>query len=883
MMPLSWFTRRVRALVRRRAVELEMNDELRFHLDAMVAARVREGLRPDDARREAMLHFGGMEQVKERYRDARGVRHLDELGQDIRYGLRALRKAPGFTLVVLLTLTLGIGANTAVFSVVRGVLLRELPYGDASRLVMVWETDRNSGTDNEAASVPDYFDFLARSRSFDAIAGFAPNVANYIMPDGRPARVNIAEVTGAFLPTLGVSPVEGRSFVAAEDQRGGPRAVVVSERFVRTHMAVEGSPLGKVIRLDDSSFTIVGVVSSRMQFPTADTDLWVPFQLTPESGPRSRHFVNVVARMRPGVSAERAQREMGAVAAALEHENPNSNQARGVRIQPLEDALLGPVRQALVVLLGAVGLVLLIACVNVANLLLARLAARDREVAVRSALGATATRLAQQFVVEGLLLTMGASVLALMLAPTTLRVLVRLAPVSLPRLDEVRLDPVVLAVTLGVSVAVALAFGVLPALGARRWGLAQTLRVGQKGGASSRQHQPLRSALVTSEVALALVLVIGAALLMQSFWRLRRVDPGWRSTNLLRVQLQLPASRYPQSYSNFPAGWSRILDFERELVRRVTALPGVRNAALASNDPLALGFTNSFVIEGREAEAAAGQAELATRPVSAGYFATAGIPVLRGRGFEAGDDAKSPPVLLINDAAAKKYFANQSPVGRRLRFWGTWRTIIGVVGNERFAGLASEPPPAMYPPLSQTPMATVSLLVRTESEPSTLASAVNGVVWSLDRDIAPYGVTTMSDALDASVSQQRFMMQLLGLFAALALGLSLLGVYGVVSYGVAQRTHEIGVRMALGATRGEVVQYVLRQGARLSLVGAAVGVVVALGAVRLLSSQLYGVRPTDVPTFAGAVLGILAAAVLGSWLPALRASRVHPVVALRAE
>jgi putative ABC transport system permease protein len=880
----SHVARRLRALLRRDDVEAEMSDELRLHLEMAIADGERRGLSPEDARREALQYFGGMEQVKESYRDARGVRPLEELVLDVRYGLRTLRKAPTFTLVVLLTLTLGIGANTAIFSVVRGVLLRALPYANVDRLALLWETDRTSGTTSEGASIPDYFDFVSRARTFSSLAAFRSQPLNYVPAEGTPERLHAALVTGNFLSVLGVPTTLGRGFIAAEDQQGGPRAVVVSDRFWRSRLNADAGAIGRVLRLDDVSYVIVGVVAATMQFPTADTDLWIPLQPTPESGPRSNHSITVIGRMRAGVTREAAQREMTTIASQLEAEYPRDNASRGVRIEALEDTLLGPVRPALRILLGAVALVLLIACVNVANLMLARLAARGREVSVRSALGATGSRLTRQFVVESLLLTIAASGLALLLAPAALRGLVAIAPGSLPRLDEVRLDTTVLTLTLGIAVAAAIAFGVLPAFvsrGARDGSLSDQLRGGQRGGAA-RNHQRMRAGLVTAEVALALMLIIGAGLLVQSFWRLRRVDLGWTASNVLRVQFQLPRTRYPQDYATFPAGWSRIIDFERNLVSRVSTLPGVRNAGLSANDPLDAGFTNSFVIEGRENEAR-GQAELATRPASAEYFATIAIPLKSGRVFARTDDAASPPVLLINEAAARKYFPRDNPIGHRIRFWGTARTIIGVVGDERFAGLASEPPPAMYPPITQAPMAAASLLVRTDGDPQTTVASIREVFRQLDREVAPYGIATMTEVIDASVAQRRFTMQLLAGFAGLALALALLGVYGVVSYAVTQRTHEMGVRMALGATRSDIVRHVLRGGARLAVAGAVIGSIGALAVTRLLSTQLYGVSAFDPLTFMLAAAVTVGAALMGSWLPARRAAGVAPVTALRAD
>jgi putative ABC transport system permease protein len=814
------------------------------------------------------------------YREARGTEPLERLLRDIRYAARTLRAAPAFTMIVIGTLALGIGANSAIFSVVNGVLLRALPYAEPERLVMVWETDRDSGTEREGASVPDYFDFRARARSFDRLAAFRLAPMNRT-GDGPPERVAAARVTGEFLATMGVSPLLGRDFLPGEAEPGGSQAVLVSERYWRSQLGSAAGVIGQPLRLDDSLFTVVGVLPSSFRFPAEDVELWAVDQLTPESGPRFRHQTMVVGRLAGGTSVESAQREMTGIAQALEQEYPQSNTARGVHLEPLENALLGPVRPALLLLLAAVGVVLLIACVNAANLLLARRAARGREMALRAALGAGRGRLVQQLLVESAMLAGTAAVLGTLLAYGGVRSLVSAAPAALPRVHDISLDGTVFAVTLGISVAVAVVFGLLPAAGGRRVGPAEALATTTgRTGSASREHHRLRSVLVVAEIAMAVVLVVGAGLLVHSFWALRSVDPGFAAENMMSLRYQLPPSRYPQSFDDYPAGWERIFAFQRDVLERVKAIPGVRRAALAFNDPLSAGFTNSFVIVGREAEAS-GQAEVPTRPVSADYFATAGVPLLRGRVFTDADDARAPAVVVINDAMARRHFGDREPLGARLQFWGTPREIIGVVGNERFNGLASEPAPAMYPPIAQAPATTGTLVVRTQGDPREALGAIRAAIWAVDADLAPFGVTTMGEALDASLAQQRILALLFAAFAGLALLLALVGVYGVVSYSVAQRRREIGIRLALGATGRRVLRSVVGEGLRLAVSGAAIGIVLALGSARFVRSQLYGISATDPMTIFSAVVLLIGIAAIGSAIPAWRATAVEAGEVLR--
>ncbi len=807
---------------------------------------------------------------------------METLLQDLRFAFRSLLRSPGFTAAVILTLALGIGATTAIFGILDAVLFRPLPYADAGRLAMVWEHDRFSGTEREPASVPDYYDFRARSRAFAELAAFQERQASMAGSDGEARQLSLGAAGHQLFPLLGVRPLLGRVFGEAEDREGAAPVMVLGEGLWRDRFGGSPEVLGSTVRLDGVPHTVVGVVPATLDLPREDTNAWVPLALGPASSPRSLHNVTVVGRMRPGVTPRAAQREMTALAARLEAENPGENHGRGVTVEPLHEALFGTVRTPLLLLLGASALVLLVACVNVANLLLVRGAGRTREVAIRAALGATRRRLARQLLVESLLLSLLGGAAGVAIAAWGTELLVGLAPAGVPRLHEVGMDGRALAVGLLVALATGCLFGLVPVLQARRVDPQAGLRAdGGRGASAALGAARARRGLVAVEVALSVVLVVGAGLLVHSLWRLQRVDPGFRTENVLRASFVLPASRYPQSYDVYPR-WDAVTAFQRELLERARGLPGVRSAALASHHPLAPGFTNSFVIEGREDEAA-DQAEIPLRAVSPEYFATVGVPLLRGRLLAPRDDADAPAVLLVNEAAARRFFPGADPVGKRIAFWGTSREIVGVVGNERFHGVAADAPPAAYPPLAQTPMAAATLLLRAAGDPAALVPALRGAVRGLDAEVALYEMETLDRTLSRSISQPRFTTALLGTFAALALLLAVIGVYGVLSYAVAQRTREIGIRVALGARRGEIVRLVVGQGMAPVLAGLALGLAAAFAGSRLLSGILFEVAPTDPLAFTVVVPVLGAASLLAAWLPARRAASVDPMTALRTD
>jgi predicted permease len=803
---------------------------------------------------------------------------MSSQGAELRAAGRSLRSRPGLTTAIVLTLALGIGAVTALFSVVQAVLLRQPPFGRPDQLVLVYQQDRITGTSREPASVPDYYDLAARARGFASLAAFASGPVSLAPDGGEPVRLTAARVSHGFFSTLALVPILGRGMLSEEDRPGGPGAAVLGERLWRTRFAGEPAVLGRTIRIDDGLHTIVGVVPAGADLPPAEPDLYLPLQLGPASTPRSLHNVLVVGRLADGARFEETAAQAARIGRQLEAEYPATNRGRGFAAEPLREVMVGAIRPSLLVLLGAVTLVLLVACVNVANLLLAQAWARSREVAVRRALGATSARLARQFLAESVLLALAGGGLGVLLAAWGLDLLLRLAPADLPGLGHVRLDAGVLAVAAAVTLSVAVIFGLVPALQARRLDLQHALHGGARGATGGADGRRLRDLLVGGEVALSVMLVVGAGLLLRSLLKLQAVDPGFRTENVVKLDLTLPPSRYPQSFDRHP-NWTEVSEFYRRLLTVAEETPGVTAVALAASHPLAPGFTNSFVIVGREGEYAQ-QPEISLRVVTPGYFGLLGVPLRRGRLLEPRDGVESPAVLLINEAAARRFFPGQDPVGQRLAFWGRERTIVGVVGNERFHGLDQEAPPAAYPPLAQVPVGAASLLVRAAAGS---VPALQQAVWSLDPELALSGIEGLDRTLAESIARPRFTTALLGAFAAVALVLASVGVHGVLSFAVVQRTREIGIRLALGASRAAVLGMVVGRGLRLTLVGAAAGLAGALAVSRLLESLLFGVGTRDPASFAAAPVLLIAVAIVASWIPARRATRVDAMITLRSE
>jgi len=840
---------------------------------------------------------------------------MSTLIRELRQGLRSLAKTPGPTVVILVTLALGIGANTAIFSVVEGVLLRPLPYSDPDRLVSLWENDRLRGTTQEGFSLPDYSDVREGNGVFDSMAAFTLLNTTWTSEDDEPRRMTAARISASLTEVLGVSPAIGRSFRAEEDAVGGPPVVILGPEFFRTRFGASAEALGTRILLDGVSREIVGVMPEGFDFPSPESALYLPLQMSgdanrgshgvsreivgvmpegfdfpsPESAlylplqmsgdaNRGGHGFSVVARMKEGVRLEEVNAQLQALASGLEAAYPDDNMGRGMWGETLYQSTVGDTRDRLLLLFGAVGFVLLVACVNVAGILSSRALSRARELAIQSALGANRFTLIRQQLVESLALSFAGGVLALAVSTAARRALLALAPEDLPRASNVETNGTVLGFTLALSIAAALVFGILPALAGSRVNLRGSL--GSAIGVSSGR---LRRALLVGEIALAVVLVFGAGLLIRSFVRLLHVDPGFSAANVVAVGLDLPASRYPQRFPEWPR-WNQVRAFQTELLRRLSEAPGVDSAAIAINTPLDAGWTSRFTIEGRPEVAPGQEDEVRVRTVSPGYFRTVGLPILRGRELSDDDERPdAPAVIVVNEAFVQRYFKDEEPLGARVTQWDLTREIVGVVTNEKFQGLAEEVPPAIYPTFSQAPFPEFFLLVRSRERPARVVAMIRETVGPLDRELALGDVATLDERVSESVAEPRFTMTIFAFFAGLALGLAAVGIYGLMSQAVGQRTRELGVRISLGARPKDVLSLVLGDGARLSALGIAIGVGLAVALARTFESFLFGVEKLDPLTLASVVVIAAATGLLATYLPARRASRIDPIRTLRQE
>lgn len=806
---------------------------------------------------------------------------MDQLIQDIRYAIRMMFKNPGFTLVALFTLALGIGANTAIFSLVNGLLLRPLPFGNPERIVMVWQDYRErNGRDKEWTSPDTFFDWRDQNHSFESISvldGWLPTIN-----DGEPEQIPGAAVTYNMFSVLGVSPAIGRTFVAEEDKPNARRVVILSDGLWKRRFGGERNVIGKDILINGEKYSVIGVMPPKFEFPMEPTaQMWTPMQVdSTNSCGRDCITLRSIARLKQGVSLAQAQSDMNLVAQRMQRQYPEQYRNVGITLVPLHQELTEEIRAPLLVLLAAVGLVLLITCANVANLLLVRASSRKSEIAIRSALGAGKSRLTRQLITENMLLALIGGALGIFLGVIGIDILIKLLPEDLPIIGirNVAIDFRVLIFTLAISVSTGLIFGLIPLLQLKDPKIGESLKEGGRnrvGAGSSR----VRNFFVVSEVAFALMLLIGAALLMKSFLRLMNVNPGFQAENVLTMQLNLPDSRYAEQ--------QQIKDFYAQLLEKVKSLPGVLKAGTTNALPLGGSYTDTtFLIQGQSSEQRKDQS-VWFQLISKEYLQTMGIRLLKGRYFSDQDDFDAPRVVIVTETFARRYFPDGNVLGKRLNFNNpqnpVWREIIGVSSDVKQFGLNRETPIAIYLHEKQSASPFVTLAVRTSVNPLNLASEIRSQVWSIDKNLAVSNVQTMEQVVVKTVNTPRITLSLIAAFAAAALLLAALGLYGVVSYSAAQRTNEIGIRMALGAGENHVLRMVVGQGMALAGIGVAIGLIGAFALTRLMSKLLFGVSATD-PLIFFTIAGLLALiALIASYIPALRASKIDPVIALRYE
>jgi putative ABC transport system permease protein len=857
-------------------VERELAEEIDACLEMLAQAKVAEGVDPEEARRAALIELGGVDQVKESVREVRVGHFFRTVWQDLRYGARTLRKSPGFTAVVVLTLALGVGANTAVFSVVNAVLLRPLAYRDPSRLVTVLH-------DGWAPVAPaNFLDWREQSRSFESMA--AAQSWNLTMTgQGQPEQLNVLQTSAEMFHVLGVDAALGRTYAAGEDQPGREHVVVISHGFWQRRFGGDRGVVGRQVTLDGEAYTVIGVMPPDFQFApfwATHAEAWLPLNLGRRVNDRRGQSLRVFARLKDGVTQAQAQTEMETINRRLEEQYPRENEGPAVSVDPLHEKVVGKSRPALLVILGAVGFVLLIACANVANLMLTKSALRRKEIAVRIALGAGRRRVVRQLLTESLLLSLAGGGAGLLLASWSNSTLASLGPDSLPRVRTVGLDANVLVFTLGLCVLVGLLFGLAPALRSTKTDLTESLKDRSRGSTSDRRQERVRKFLVVGEIAVSLVLLIGGGLTMRSFLRLTSVDPGFDPRGVMTATVPLAGPRYSTDEQRAA--------FFKLLTERVSSLPGVKSASVINHLPLGGDvWTYGFTVEGRPAPTDAERPSAVYRVARPDYFRTMGAALLKGRDFTERDDASSPGVVIVNEALARRQWPGEEPLGKRITVNGESgkpREVVGVVRDLKQGEWASEPKPEMYLPHSQAaPPRSMTLVVRASSDTSEVAREVRREVWAIDKDLPVSQVASMEDVVAESVAQQRFNTLLIGVFAAAALMLAAVGVYGVMSHTVTQRTHEIGVRMALGARGRDVLGMIIRQGLVLTLIGLAVGLAGAFALTRVMDSLLYEVSATDPLVFGGVAAALTLSALLACYVPARRATKVDPMEALRYE
>jgi predicted permease len=876
---MRWFSiliARLRALFRRDSVLQDIDEELRAHIEIEMEANRELGMTPDEARRSAMKSFGNVASIRDLAYEVRGGGFMETLWQDLRYSARMLVKHPGFTLIAVFTLALGIGANTAIFSIVNAVLLRPFPYHAPEQLVTLGEfVPRGS------VSYPNFVDWRAQSTAFESASALRGNESYNFAGVGEPERVQGRLVSAGFFSMLGIKLHLGRDFTVDDDRPGANPTVVLSYSFWGRKFGADPNIIGKQITLNNTSFTVVGVTPASFEYGT--DDISIPIGLSAERfrARGSDPGIGVVARLKPNVTHQQAQAETEMVYTRLEQQYPDTNTGRRGVLQSLHETLVGNVRRPLLILLGAVALVLLIACANVANLLLVRASIRTREISVRVALGASRSRIIRQLLTESLLLAFIGAVLGILIAHWGTSLIANQLPAGIPRLAEASVDLRVLAFTLGVSLLTGLLFGLAPALQASRLNLTEALKEGDRGSAGGRQR--LRSLLVVSEVALTLTLLVGAGLLIQSFRRVLEVDPGFEPENLLTMQVSI----------NNPDG-QQVAAFFKQLQENVRKLPGVKSVAISNGLPLVTANHPTFFIEGRPLPEKGKEPGAIRYTVSPDYFQTMGIELLKGHVFSEHDTPTTPLVVVIDEALAK-HFQNEDPIGKRISQSSSGTPAYEIVGIVRHVeqynldGQAIQTPQFYLNfnqiPAERLPGSTrrINLLTRTDVAPTSLTSAVRGQISALNKDQPVFNVRTMEEIVSQSIAPRRFSMLLLAVFAVVALALASIGIYGMMSYSVAQRTREIGLRMTLGAQRGNVLRLVIGHGMKLALAGVALGLIAALALTRTMKNLLFGVSATDPMTFVVIALLLALVALLACWVPARRATKVDPMVALRYE
>ena len=805
---------------------------------------------------------------------------MSGLIKDVRYGVRSLWKRPGFTAIAVITLALGIGANTAIFSVVNAVLLKPLPFNEPERLVWVWDTQPQLAT--TPTSLPDFLGWKQQNQSFDHLAAFQSGKMFLDAGDGITTDTQLGLVTPELFSVFHVNPILGRTFTSEETLPGRFRVAVLSHSIWQSRFGSDPTVSGRTIQLNGAAYTIIGVMQPGFSYPDR-AELWRPLPIDPARLDPGPHYLKVIGRLKPGVALAQAQADMSTIAARLSQQNREKNAGHGVKLERLANVVIGDIGLALYVLLGAVGFVLLIACANLANLMLARVGAQQKEIAVRTALGASRLRIVRQLLIESIILAIGGGVIGLLLAIWAVSWVVSLSADTIPRVQEISVDPRVAGFTLLVSVITGVLFGLAPALQVSRPDLTDALKEGGRTTAGLRKNR-LRSALVISEVALSLVLLVGAGLMIRSFAKLNQVDPGFKPAQVLTMGVALLRARYPAD--------EQVAQTYSQILERTTAVPGVVSAGAISDLPLTGSNTSdSFTIEGRPPIAKEAEPSTEYHVVTPRYFESMGIPLLSGRDVAHTDTRQSPNVVVINEVFARRHFAGENPLGHRLRLQGQERDpllIIGVVGNVRQLGLDEQLTPEVYVPLLQDPLSTtyqrsMTIVARTKSDPGAIAGPLRAAVASVDKSLPVYALKAMTEHLHESLARRRFNLILLTVFSGVALALAAVGIYGVISYGVTQRTHEMGIRMALGAKPRDVVQLVVRQAMVLALGGVGIGLLAAWALTRLMKSLLFNVGATDPLTFVAIAALMSLIALLACLIPARRATKVDPLVALRYE